>query len=540
MKYKRKSGNFIFSAIIIIIFLLLNRPEEAFCFHELKSSQGNNYNILRFGAKGDGKFLNTKAIQTAIDACSKTGGRVIFPQGTFLTGTVYLKSNVNLFLEKGAVLLGSPSLKDYPLNNVHYQNIFTHSNKGTVQMSRALIFAEGAENISIGGRGTINGNGGSPEFDLGNDGASAESRQRPCGLLIINCTQIKVEGIFLTNSAYWMQNYLGCSNLHLKKLKVYNHSNYNQDGMDIDARNVLIEDCEIDVDDDGICFKNHERKNICENIIVRNCKIASNCNAIKFGTVGIGGLKNVKISDCVITAASADHIRHWQKQLKFIELPVTVLAGIALETVDGASIDSVEISGIRMTGVQTPIFIVLGNRGRNAVGSSGKSPAGSIKNVTIENITAISHSKMPSSITALPGYYAENIKLNNITISSMGKGTYEEGKMPLRENPSAYPENRMYGEVYPASGFYIRHAKGIEINNLKLSLRNPDSRPAIILDDVFNSSISNLKADAPSGEAAAVHIIKSAGIKIKGAKLDRQQAKLVGLTETQDTDVTIE
>ncbi len=277
-------------------------------------------------------------------------------------------------------------------------------------------------------------------------------------LLFINCKNINVYDLHLTNSAYWLQNYIGCDTLHLRGLSVYNHTNYNQDGIDIDARNVLVENCRIDVDDDGICFKSHERKNIVENIIVRNCTIASNCNAIKFGTVSMGGFKNVRISNCRIHKASADHIRHWQQNLEFIEQPVTVLSGIALESVDGAVIDQVHIEDIEMKDVQTPVFIVLGNKSRRPAGDTTYRQ-GKISNIHISNVRAESHSKMASSVTGFPGAYIENVQLENIRISGMGMGTLAEANAFFPENEKAYPENRMYGVVYPASGFYLRHVK---------------------------------------------------------------------------------
>lgn len=514
------------------IFLLIF---TVFC---ISVSFAQNYIITDFGAKGDSSTINTQAIQKTIDECNrKGGGKVIVPKGVFLTGTIYMKSNVELHIEKDAELRGSGSFKDYPFNNVKYPNAFTTDTKGKVHMSHALIFAEAQKHISFTGEGTINGNGESESFQLGNDGESAASRQRPCGLLIINCKNILMQGLHLRNSAYWMQNYIGCDSLHIKGIDVYNHANYNEDGIDIDARNVLIEDCHIDVDDDGICFKNHERVHICENILVRNCNISSNCNAIKFGTVTIGGLKNVKITDCNITACKDDNIRHWQRNLHFIGLPITVISGIALESVDGANIENVLISNIVMTGVQTPIFIVLGNKGRNVVGSSGNSPVGSIKNITIENIKAESYSKMPSSITALPGYYVENIKLKNIAITGMSEGTTEEGEKILPENIHAYPENRMYGEVYPASGFYIRHGKNISFEDVSLKLKEKDCRSSLVLSDVQNISFKNLVMDTPSCSTSAIKIDSCSHINIVNPSFTSEYKKLVQLNATDKKEI---
>jgi polygalacturonase len=496
------------------------------------------YNVQDFGAVGDGKTINTKAIQSAIDQCSKTGGRVVIPIGSFLSGTLHLKSGIEIHIEEGGVLKGSPFFKDYPVNTVGYKNAFTHSFNGKISTSRAFIFAEGVHDISLTGKGSVNGNGDSPEFNLGNDGESPQSRQRPCMLLIINCRNVKVYDLFLTNSAYWTENYIGCDGLHLKGLKIFNHTNYNQDGIDIDSRNVLIENCEIDVDDDGICFKNHERKNIVENVVVSNCKIASNCSAIKFGTMSIGGLKNVSISDCSISKASVDHIRHWQQSLKFIEEPVTVLAGIAIESVDGAIVDKVTISDITMKDVQTPIFIVLGNRSRRPVGDSSYRP-GQIKNVLIKNVTATSHSKMASSITGYPGNYIENVTLENVVLDNMGKGTEEEATVSLPENERAYPENRMYGQVYPCSGLYVRHAKGIRLNQIELSVRNEDYRPEIVLEDVKGIKIMGIKTEAPAGNSATIRIIKSKGILIDKPVFASKSSPFIELIKTEEKELKV-
>ncbi|MFL5743416.1 MAG: glycoside hydrolase family 28 protein [Niastella sp.] len=452
------------------------------------ASYAQVYNVKDFGAVPDGKTVNTKAIQRAFDSCSKNGGQVLIPVGVFLSGTLYFKSNVHIKIEPGGILKGSAAFEDYPDNKVNYKNAFTHYPDGKQYPNKAFLFAEGVQDISITGGGAIDGSGDSPGFQLGDDSTLA-SRTRPCLLLIIDSKKIRLSGIQLRNSAYWMQNYLGCEDLELRNLNIFNQSNYNQDGIDIDAKNVLIENCVIDVDDDGICFKSHDRNRPVENAVVRNCTIASNCNAIKFGTMSLGGLKNLTVSNCTIKRASADHIRQWQKKLAFIEQPVTVISGIALEAVDGGVVEDVKISNIQMKDVQTPLFIVLGRRGRKQPGEVGEAPVGKIRNVVIRNVTAVSHSKMSSSITAFPGAYVENIVLQHISISGMGKGTLSEANLPLKEAPTSYPENRMYGEVYPASGLFIRHVKGITLQSIYLRVRNSDSRPAIILDDVMNAKM---------------------------------------------------
>lgn len=499
-------------------------------------SQAQVYNVLEMGAVPDGRTLNTSIIQSAIDKSSQTGGKVVIPKGTFLSGTLYLKNNVDIYLEEGAILLGSPSFKDYPSNKVKHVTAFTHSN-GVSNACKALLFGEDVENITIAGKGTIDGNGKSPEFDLNDDSTSPESRLRPCMILLVNSRNIKVTDLYLTNSAYWLQNYQSCDGVHLKGLKIYNHANYNNDAIDIDARNVLIEDCIIDSDDDGICLKSHDKNRLCENIVIRNCIIASNCNAIKFGTYSASGFKNIDISNCIIKKASEDHIRKWQKNLRFIEQPITVIAGLALEMVDGGIMENVKISNIQMTDVQTPIFIVMGDRKRS--NSTSTIPTSRISNIYISNVNAVSHSKMSSAIIGLPNVYAENITLKDITFSDMGTGRLKDSRVVLPEVPRAYPENRMFGLVYPSSGLYLRHVKGLEVNNLKLSLRNTDYRPAIFMDNVVDTKLNSIELLAPKGPNAAISIVGSRNIEIKDPKFNTQKHPLVQIEQSKTDEIKL-
>lgn len=465
------------------------------------------FNILSYGAVADGKTVNTPTIQKAIDEAAAVRGTLVIPTGTYVTGTLYMRNNVTIILQKGAVLLGSDDFKDYPVNQVSSKNIFTNSNNGASKNNRALLFADGIENINISGEGAINGHGDSKTFDLGDDGASAMSKDRPCLILFVNSKKIELKNLFLTKSAYWMQLYQNCDNVHIDGVTVYNHSNYNEDGIDIDSKNVLIENCVIDCDDDGICLKSHDRNNICENVVVRNCQIASNCNPIKFGTSSIGGFRNINVTNCIVKGASADKIRHWQSNLQFIDQPITGLAGLALENVDGGVMENISISNIKMTDMQTPVFVVLGNRARKGVGETDAPPVGIIRNITIENIIATGHSKMTSSVTALPGHYLENIILRNIMINNSGGGTVREGQAILPENPNSYPENRMYGNVYPASGLFIRHVKNILLSNIKLNTRMPDARPVVVMDDVKGASFTQMEAQYPVQRTPLIKLV---------------------------------
>lgn len=447
------------------------------------SSVAQDYNIKDFGAKADGKTLNTKPIQAAIDRCSKTGGRVIIPAGKYLSGTLYLKSNVELHLLAGALLQASASYKDYP------DNMLPDSKK----TNKAFIYAQDVSHISISGKGTINGNGQSQEFQLGDDSGRGGNGGRPTLVLMKHCRNINIFHVRFESSAFWMQSYVDCENLHIKGITIYNHVNYNNDAIDIDSRNVLIEDCIIDSDDDALCLKSHETGRLCENVTIRNCVVASNCNAIKFGTASLGGFRNINISNITIRKASEDRIRHWQKNLQFIARPITVLAGIAIENVDGGVTDNITISNIFMTDVQTPVFIKLGNR--SALRKSASGGPGHLRNVILSNITAESQSKITSSITGFPGYAVENVQLNNIHIRSIGTGTKADAEIVLPENEKQYPENRMFGFVSPAGGLFVRHVKGISIQNCSWVAVEKDERPVVVVDDVQDMEVSLLRSE---------------------------------------------
>ncbi len=244
----------------------------------------------------------------------------------------------------------------------------------------------------------------------------------------------------------------------------------------------------------------------------------------------------MNITNCNISKASADHIRHWQKKLPFIELPITVISGIALEAVDGASINDVTISDITMKDVQTPIFIVLGNRSRKPVRDTSYR-VGEIKNVLIKNIVATSHSKISSSITGIPGNNVSDITLENITISNIGGGTKDDAAIILPEKTKAYPENRMYGSVFPSSGLYIRHVKNITVKNFSIENRNKDERPIFYVEDADSVNIDGLKSE--NVLINPLKIINSKNVQIFHSEFPVFNKDLVELIDTQKEQVKI-
>lgn len=431
-------------------------------------ANGKNIDITREGAKAGTSKDNAVAIQKAIDKASLNGGgTVTVPAGDFLTGPLELKSGVELHLEMGARLLGLPDIAAY--DKAH------EVVNGEKSQFSALIYAYNQNNIAITGLGTIDGQGGDPAFQVKGDPAG-----RPMIILFRHCNNVVVSGIRLENAAHWTQFYRNCDGVRIHGIKVYSHSNYNNDGIDIDSRNVVVSDCIFDCEDDAICLKSLS-ESFCENVSVTNCVAASNCNAVKLGTSSAYGFRNITVSNVTIRRASEDNFRHWSTKIAGVTAPTTVISGIAIEMVDGGICDNVDVSNISMRDVQTPIFIRMGRR------SEATFPEGSkMRGITISGVTAVSESLITSSITGVPGLYPENIYLSDIDITAPGGGTAEMAAREVPESEKKYPENRCLGHNLPASGLYVRHAKNVYLSNVNFHFRTADERPIIVTDDCSN------------------------------------------------------
>lgn len=415
------------------------------------------FNILDYGAKAQTGKINTTSIQKAIDACSLNGGgTVVVPTGTFVTGMIQLKSHVNLNLSNGAILQA--------LANAEYES---------------LVLLDGVEDASVTGCGTLFGNG--EEFVI-----EESAPGRPYIIWARNSKNVRIHDVNLYNSACWALKLTANDGVVVHGVKIYSHANFNNDGIDIDSKNVVVSDCIIDTGDDALCLKSETPNTICENVVVTNCILRSNCNFIKMGTGSIGGFKNIAISNCSLHKASESKLHQWNVASKqSIPDSITGISGIALEIVDGGIMDQVTISNITMTGVQTPIFIRLGTR---------KNPTGVLKNVLISNVVASSHSKIASSITGVPGFYVENVVLRDILINNQLGASAPVTRL-IPESEKSYPENRMFGWDLPAFGFYIRHAKNIILDNVRINPVKDEVRPAFWLEDAHDVQIRNAQIE---------------------------------------------
>jgi polygalacturonase len=454
-----------------------------------KTLFAQDFNILTFGAVADGTTLNTTHIQAAVDAAHlKGGGRVVIPAGTFLSGSIVMKSKVELHLMKGAVLLGST-------NPDHYLKL---------KRWKALVIADSQEDISITGRGEINGQGRKLALHIDSlwyaglidstDYTFPEMRPkwylRPQLIEFMSCKDIEVRNATLRNAACWVFTNDQCENIVIDSLVIDSDAYWNNDGIDIqDCHNVRITNCYVNASDDGICIKSHEAARHCENIYVGHCTVRSSASAIKFGAKSLGGFKNVTV----------EHIKVFD----------TFRSAVAIECVDGGDLDNILIDHIEAINTGNAIFIRLGLR-------DNPGHAGTLKNVTIKNLKVdvafarpdyayevrgpelpFFHNTFPSSITGIPGHLVENVTLENIEINYPGRGNDGLANMPISrldgvpEKINAYPEFSMFGEL-PAWGLYVRHMDGLTLKNIKLTIDASDYRPAIVFDDVRNLTIKAL------------------------------------------------
>lgn len=442
------------------------------------------YKITNYGAVGDGVTLNTQAIQSAIDACAESGGgKVVIPSGIFLSGTILLKSNIELHLDQNAILLGSSKHEDYPLQPLPKYR----SHKDQAGGFYALIYAEREENISLTGNGTIDGQGKLQKSYP--DPVAGDIDGRPRNLLLISCRNVLVEGLHFNNSGVWNQHYLNCEDVKVNGISVYNHSNRNNDGIDIDGcRRFVLSNSIFDSDDDGITLKSTGAA-ACEDIVITNCVVSSFCNAIKAGTESSGGFRNITISNCVVKPSIAE-------EKPVFDTPKIGITGLSLIIVDGGVMEGISVNNLSIYGTMAPIYIRLGNRARKYTADAPVPGMGKIHNISINNVVAYGAGEWGSSITGQPGFPVKNISLSNIQLFIRGGVKAGGYNKTVTEDERGYPQPTTW-ETLPASGFYMRHVDGISIHNVVFGVETPDVRVPIVTDDVANLQISGVRLSGP-------------------------------------------
>lgn len=417
-----------------------------------------DYNIRDYGAVPKKKRLCTAALQKAIDECSaRGGGRVIVPKGKWYTGAIVLKNGVDLHLQRDAFLYGSTNPKDYVLNPT-----------ATIIITSQLIYAINAHDIAISGEGTIDGRG----AGFTDAACNRVMITRPMLIRFDRCKRVTVSGVTMRNAAVWMQHYYECENLTIKDINVWNYCNNCNDGIDITScDNVTITGCTVDSDDDAICLKSTSLKP-CQNVTVTNCTVGTHCNALKIGSETVGDCKNITFSHCKVVPAGSR---------KVINGHANAVAALAVESIDGAAISDITFSDITIQGSECPIFIRLGNRNDKYGQKINRQLTGSINGVTIRDVTVTGAGNIGSSITGIPGQMVENVSISNVTITH--KGGMHRVNAPRDNREKSEPNAMMWGTL-PAKGFFMKYARNVRMNNVKLISTTADERPEVYREHV--------------------------------------------------------
>jgi polygalacturonase len=478
------------------------------------------FDVRRFGATGDGKTLDTDAVNRAIEAAAAAGGGAVkFPAGSYLCFSIRLKSNVHLHLEQGSTIVAAASPK--PGETTGYNGgVYdaaepktewdAYQDYGHNHWHNSLIWGEDIHDLSITGTGLIWGKGLSRGFSRPGDLAPYTAEQAGVGnkaIALKNCRNVTLRDFSILKGGHFCLLLTGVDNLSIDNLKI----DTDRDGMDIDCcQNVRVSNCTVNSPwDDGICPKSSYALGYARatrNLTITNCLVTgcyelgsvldgtfkkfapelhvSRNGRIKFGTESNGGFINVTISNCVFEGCQ----------------------GYALETVDGALLEDFTITNTTMRDlVSGPIFMRLGARLR---GPKDTTKVGTLKRILISNLECYNAPQSVSSIlSGIPGYAIEDVKLSNIYIETVGGATSEAAKVNPPELENKYPEPGMFGAM-PASGFFLRHVRNLEMSHVEIANSTPDARPAFYLTDVERADFFAITAPRNAEGAFALHGVR--------------------------------
>jgi polygalacturonase len=498
---------------------------SAFASPRTSAALPNIFDIRTYGAVGDGKTVDSPAINKAIEAAAAAGGgTVVFPAGTWLCFSIRLKSHVALHLAQGATILAA----DSPL-----QDATTGHNGGTYDAAEpntawdayqdyghnhwhnSLLWGEDINDISITGPGLIYGKGlsfGATRASRGNY-PIYKAEQAGVGnkaIALKNCRNVIFRDFSILKGGHFGLLLTGVDNLTIDNLKI----DTDRDGIDIDCcKNVRVSNCTVNSPwDDGICPKSSYAlgyNRATENVTITNCYVTGNyelgtvldgtfkrfgpdapvyrTGRIKCGTESNGGFKNITISNCVFEECN----------------------GLALESEDGALCEDIAISNITMRGIFTsPIFLRLGSRLR---GPKETTKVGTMQRILINNIVSYNAaSKLCSILSGIPGYAIKDMKLSNIYQQQVGGATQDSLAIRPPEAENKYPDPGMFGPM-PAQGFYLRHIRNLEMSHVEIQCAEPDPRPSFYLEDVNRADF--IAVTAPTG-IPAFHLDKVTDLRI--------------------------
>ena len=516
----------------------------------MAETAGDNYfNVRTFGATGTGTNLDSPAINQAIAACAESGGgTVYFPAGTYLSGSIHLQSNIHLLIDAGATILGAAQdLNPYdlaePFAGPSYQD------GGHTYFHNSLIWGENLTNVFISGSGMINGGGlsrgdgredqtsgltasgrgssprgnrntnspfgrfrGTNSFSGRGGGGGTNSGPDRLGnkaIALKLCKNVLIRDVTIFHGGHFGILVTGCDDMTIDNVTI----DTDRDGMDIDCcRNTTISNCRVNSpNDDGICPKSTYalgRPFIEENLTIVNCQVSGFVEGtlldgtmqqgrgrngrIKFGTESSGGFRNCTIANCTFRGCK----------------------GLAIEEVDGATLENITINNISMMDVAGyPIYITTGKRNRTP-GLTTNSISSIIKNILISDVVATGVDRASGiQITGMPEQPIEGVRLENIRLVFNGGGTTNDAARMPPELDNAYPEPR---GVMPAYGLFARHVNDLELANITTSFMEPDNRPGMEFIDVHGLELDNVKPQVVAG-AKAVLLENVSGVQIRNS-----------------------
>ena len=471
------------------------------------------YNIRDFGAKGDGVSLDTAALQAAINACNQDqGGTVVVPAGTFLIGTVEIKSNVTLHIAAQGKLLGSADGRQYySADRIPLRGDAT-LNDGNV----GLIFAVKAENFTIEGPGTIDGQG--AQFRSPSRGVPPPSgrggNDRPYHLLFHQCSNVTVRDIFLTQSAYHSIRMIQSSYIQLHGIHIYSRVNHNNDGFHfISCERVHITNCDVECQDDACALFGS-----CRFVTVSDCSFSTRWSVFRFG----GGVaENIAVSNCLIYHTFG--------------CPIKMRCG------PGSRFENMSFSNLVMDGVTGPISINLGPRrpGVTSQTPSASEPLeatgepGIVRNISFRGIRAtvivpeqfqdvpFTSAYNPAEIKsciALNGVDAtiEKITFDDVHVTFPGGGTAQEAA--VRDVPKIAGEYFQNG-VLPSYALYARNVRGLTLQNVRFEVSAAEERPALVLDRVEDATLNGFSVQGTKEAESTLRLIETQDVLLTGTRL---------------------
>ncbi len=458
-------------------------------------------NVREHGAAGDGKALDSPAINSAIATVARAGGgTVYFPAGVYRCYSLHLASYVSLYLDGGATILAAETPHEgtasggYDAAEPQDAAIEAYQDYGHNHWHNSLLWGEGVHDISILGPGLIWGKGLSRGWDK--ETALPDNRKPGVGnktIALKNCRNVTLRDFSILQGGWFGVLATGVDNLTVDNLKI----DTNRDGMDFDCcRNVRVSNCTVNSPwDDGICPKSSFALGYAratENVTIANCFLTGGyelgsvldgswkpmpasfadhrTGRIKCGTESNGGFVNIAISNCVFERSR----------------------GLAIEAVDGARCEDITFTGITMRDIaQAPLFLRLGKRMRGPAGV----PVGTVRRIVISDVSCSGASMLPSILSGVPGYPIEDVQINNAFFQQVGGGTPQLARRVPPENENSYPEPTMFGEL-PATGLFCRHVRNLQVSNLEVQAEATDARPAFWLEDVQGADFFRVRAPA--------------------------------------------